>query len=185
MNPSTANSEGATGTTALLVHAGFWIRVVAGAIDFVLLLIPFCVVVSFAAAGLGVWNDFFFRLRPGQALPERLAQDGPLLVTIGIAAFVLCGWLYFALSESSAWRGTLGKYSLGLYVGDERGEPIDFWQATRRFAFGRLLLHVPWVGGYYFLIDCLCIATLARNRALHDVVSHCLVLRASGLQGQR
>jgi uncharacterized RDD family membrane protein YckC len=179
VNSYRANSEAFTATPRVLRHAGFWIRVFAGLIDLVAVLIPFSVAVSFAAVEMGIWNDFFFNLRAGQPLPERLAQRGPTLVGIGVAVFILVGWLYFAFAESSTWRGTLGKHTLGLYVADEEGNPINCWRATKRFLFGRLLVHVPIIGVYYFLVDCLCIVVLARKRAIHDVLSGCLVLRES------
>ena len=149
----------------------------AGLLDLVIVLIPFSIVVSFTAVSMGIWNDFFFHLRPGQPLPESLARRGPTLISIGVGVFILFGWLYFALLESSVWRGTFGKYVLGLYVADQRGNPIDFWRATKRFLFGRLLLHVPTVGVSYFLVDCLCIALLSSHRAIHDILARCLVLK--------
>ena len=42
-----------------LPRAGFWIRVVAGLLDLFLLVVPFCVFVSFAAAVVGISNPFF------------------------------------------------------------------------------------------------------------------------------
>jgi uncharacterized RDD family membrane protein YckC len=162
-----------------LLCAGFWIRCFAGLIDLAVLLIPFSVIVTFVTVGMNIWNSFFFGIRPGQPLPEELAIKGPLLVSIGIAVFILLGWFYFAFLESSSWRGTIGKHYLGLYVGDARGNRIGFWQATRRFAGGRLLLHLPFVGIYYFMVDCLCIAVIKPNRAIHDVLSGCLVLQDS------
>lgn len=169
---------GATAGDAVPLHyAGFWVRLFAGLIDFTVLLIPFSTIVSFAAMGMNVWYSFFFNMRPGQPLPDDLTQKGPLLVLIGVLVFMLSGWLYFGFLESSAWRGTLGKRMLGLYVGDEKGEAIGFWKATQRFLGGRFLMHVPVVGIYYFIVDCACIAVLQRNRAIHDVLAGCLVLR--------
>jgi uncharacterized RDD family membrane protein YckC len=163
-----------------LIYAGFWIRLLAGLIDLIVLLIPFCVIVTFLAVGMNIWNSFFFGLHPGQTLPDDLAKKGPLLVSIGAAVFILFSWFYFAFLESSPWRGTVGKHHLGLYVGDERGNPIGFWRATRRFAGGRLLLHLPFIGIYYFIVDCLCISVLSRNCAIHDIMSSCLVLQDPG-----
>jgi uncharacterized RDD family membrane protein YckC len=57
------------------------------------------------------------------------------------------------------------------------GRPVDFWQATLRFCTGRLLVHLPAVGGYYFFLDCLCVAILPGKRAIHDRLSGCQVLR--------
>jgi uncharacterized RDD family membrane protein YckC len=172
-----ANSEAATAAVVRLSYAGFWIRLFAGLIDFTILLIPFSTIVSFAAMGMNVWYSFFFNMRPGQPLPEDLARKGPILVLIGVFVFILASWLYFAFLESSAWRGTLGKHMLGIYVGDGSGEAIGFWKATQRFLGGRFLLHVPVVGIYYFIVDCVCIAFIPRNRAIHDVLAGCLVLR--------
>src|SRR5215470_1997115 len=173
------NLEASSLETAPLNYAAFWIRAFAGLIDFIILLIPFSVVVSVTAVATNIWYSFFFALSPGQPLPEDLARKGPMLMSIGLSALILFGWLYFALLESSNWRGTLGKHMLGLYVGDERGNRIDFWRASQRFAGGRLLMHVPFVGLCYFIVDCLCIMVVPRNRAIHDVISRCLVLQES------
>lgn len=178
MNVQDAHVVGArTDGAVQLNYAGFWVRLFAGLIDFTVLLIPFSTIVSFAAMGMNVWYSFFFGMRPGQPLPDDLARKGPILVLIGVFVFIVSGWLYFGLLESSAWRGTLGKRMLGLYVGDETGGAIGFWKATQRFLGGRFLLHVPVVGIYYFIADCACIAILPRSRAIHDVLAGCLVLR--------
>jgi uncharacterized RDD family membrane protein YckC len=169
--------ETLTDNEVQLNYAGFWIRLFAGVIDLVVLLIPFSTVVSLTAVGMNIWYSFFFGMRPGQPLPEDLARKGPILVLIGTFVFMIFGWLYFAFLESSVWHGTLGKQMLGLYVGDESGNPISFWKATQRFLGGRFLLHVPIVGIYYFIVDCACIAILQRHRAIHDVLAGCVVLR--------
>jgi hypothetical protein len=38
-------------------------------------------------------------------------------------------------------------------------------------------VHVPLVGVYYFLGDCLCVGILSGKRAIHDALAGCLVLR--------
>jgi len=159
-----------------LSHAGFWIRLIAGMIDLFLLVVPFAVFVSFLAAGMGISNPFFNH-RAGTTLNETLTQWGPTFLLLCVCFFAGESWLYFALSESSAWHATLGKRFLGLYVADAAGKPVDFWRASLRFCFGRLLVHVPLLGGYYFLIDCLCVGLAPGKRAIHDMLSGCLVLR--------
>jgi uncharacterized RDD family membrane protein YckC len=159
-----------------LPHAGFWIRAVAAMIDLILLIVPFAVFVSFFAAATGISNPFFNH-RPGTRLNETLTQSGPTFLLVCLAFFAAESWLYFALSESSAWHATLGKRLLGLYVGDASGKPVDFWRASVRFCGGRLLAHVPVLGGYYFVIDCLCVGLTPSRRAIHDMLSGCLVLR--------
>ncbi len=159
-----------------LPHAGFWIRLIAGIIDVILLVVPFAVFVSFLAGGMGISNPFFNH-RPGTPLNENLTQLGPTFLFLGVCFFAAESWFYFALSESSRWHATLGKRFLGLYVADAAGKPVDFWRASLRFCGGRLLAHVPVLGGYYFVIDCLCVGLTPSKRAIHDMLSGCLVLR--------
>jgi uncharacterized RDD family membrane protein YckC len=157
-------------------HAGFWIRLIAGIIDLILLVVPFAVFVSLLAAGMGISNPFFNH-RPGTPLNETLSQWGPTFLFLCVCFFAAESWLYFALWESSRWHATLGKRLLGLYVADAAGKPVDFWRASLRFCGGRLLAHVPVLGGYYFVLDCLCVGLTPSKRAVHDMLSGCLVLR--------
>lgn len=161
---------------SLSLHAGFWIRLIAAAFDLFLLIIPFAIFISFFAAATGISNPFFNH-RPGTPLNDTLAQSGPTFLLICLAFFAVESWLYFGLSESSTWHATLGKRLLGLYVADAAGNPVDFWRASVRFCTGRLLAHVPVLGGYYFVIDCLCVGLIPGKRAIHDLLSGCLVLR--------
>ncbi len=163
-------------TAAPLPYAGFWIRLVAGIIDLILLLVPFAVFISFFAAATGISNPFFNH-RAGTPLNETLTQSGPTFLFICLCFFAVESWLYFALSESSHWQATLGKRFLGLYVADGAGKPIDFWRASLRFCSGRLLALVPVLGGYYFVIDCLYVGLTPSKRAIHDRLSGYLVLR--------
>ena len=161
-----------------LRHAGFWIRLIAAAFDLFLLVIPFAIFISFFAGATGISNPFFNH-RPGAPLNDTLTQFGPTFLLICLAFFAAESWLYFALSEGSTWHATLGKRLLGLYVADTAGKPVDFWRASLRFCTGRLLAHVPVLGGYYFVIDCLCVGLIPGKRAIHDMLSGCLVLRES------
>jgi uncharacterized RDD family membrane protein YckC len=169
-------SRRATPSAAPLRHAGFWVRFLAAIVDLIVLAIPFSVFISFLAVHMGIWYAFFFDSRPGQPPNEVLRQNAPTLITAGLTFFILTSWLYFALMESSVWRATYGKHLFSICVADERGAPLNFWRASLRFASGRLLAHVPLVGVYYFLIDCLCVGFHPAKRALHDLLSGCLVL---------
>jgi uncharacterized RDD family membrane protein YckC len=162
----------------VLRGAGFWMRFFAGMIDLVILAVPFAVFVSFLASGMGMAKDFL-ELHPGEPPSQILTRFGPHFLFLSLCFFAVSSWLYFAFSESSSWQATLGKRLLGLYVGDRGGRRVGFWQASLRFFCGRLLIHVPVVGGYYFLVDCLCIAVLPECRAIHDWASGCRVLRES------
>jgi uncharacterized RDD family membrane protein YckC len=156
--------------------AGFWIRCIAGIIDLILLVVPFAVFVSFFAATTGISNPFFNH-RAGTPLNETLTQSGPTFLFVCLCFFAVESWLYYAISESSTWHATLGKRFLGIYVADGVGKPIDFWRASLRFCGGRLLALVPVFGGYYFVIDSLCVGLSRSKRAIHDRLSGCLVLR--------
>jgi uncharacterized RDD family membrane protein YckC len=162
--------------------AGFWVRCGAGLVDLLILAVPLAVFVSFLSVGMRISNQFL-DLYPGMEPHEVLRRFGPAFIAWSFGFFVVMSWMYFALFESSRWRATPGKRLLGIYVVDEGGRPVSFWRASRRFAGGRLLLHVPQVGIYYFLVDCGCVGLLPKKRALHDFLAGCLVLR-EGVVGE-
>ena len=172
----TATAPSEISRAANLRHAGFWIRFAATIIDFVILALPLAVFVSFLSVAMGPWMAFL-KLHPGETREEILAQFGPKFLSLSLGFFALISWLYFAALESSSLRGTLGKRVLGLYVGDLGGNRIGFWQASRRFFAGRLLMQVPYVGIYYFVVDCACAGLTPGKRAIHDMLAGCQVLR--------
>ena len=176
MEEQRASPDGNLAAALPLPHAGFWIRSIAAIIDLILLVVPFAVFISFFAAATGISNPFFNH-RAGTPLNETLTQSGPTFLFVCLCFFAVGSWLYYALSESSHWHATLGKHFLGIYVADGAGKPIDFWRASLRFCGGRLLALVPVVGGYYFVIDWLCVGLTPSKRAIHDRLSGCLVLR--------
>jgi uncharacterized RDD family membrane protein YckC len=172
------DASGGVASTAAAVRAGFWVRCAAGLIDLTILAIPLSVFVSFLSVGMGISNAFV-DLNPHMPPHELLLRFGPRFLFLCLLFFVVMDWLYFAILESSVWRATPGKRLLGIYVADENGKPVNFWRASRRFLGGRLLVHVPYVGIYYFLADCVCVGILPSKRALHDSLAGCLVLRES------
>jgi uncharacterized RDD family membrane protein YckC len=159
-------------------YAGFPLRLFAGIIDLLILGVPLSVFISFLSVAMKI-STAFLDLRPGQPPAEILKAFGNTFIYFTLAFFILISWLYFAVLESSRWRATLGKRALGLYVTDPHGNQATFARTTLRFASGRLLLHIPIVGFYYFLVDCLSIPFTQRRQAIHDVLAGCLVLRES------
>jgi uncharacterized RDD family membrane protein YckC len=159
--------------------AGFWVRLVAAMLDFLILAVPFAVFVSFLSVGMGIPVDFL-KLNPQTPPSEILLKFGPSFLAYGLCFYVVSGWAYFALCESSKWRATPGKLLFGLYVADKEGQAVSFGIASLRFLFGRLLIHVPVVGFYYFLVDCVCVGLLPGKRAIHDRMSGCFVSKESG-----
>jgi len=129
--------------------AGFWRRLLAYLIDFVLL-----VAVQAALAAAVV-----------------LAAPGDLRAIANLTPVsALISWAYFALMESSPIGGTVGKIALDLYVTDAHGDPISFGRASWRYwlkLLSTLTLMVGW----------LMAAFTPRKQALHDVMAGTLVLR--------
>jgi uncharacterized RDD family membrane protein YckC len=157
-------------------YAGFWLRALAAIIDLIILAIPLAMAVSYLSVAMGSWRAFL-SLHPGQSPEEIVAAFGRTYLFTILCFFIVTGWLYFALFESSAWQGTLGKKFIGLRVADLRGNRITFGRASGRFFGGRCLAHVPFIGSLYIAIDCICAGLTSRKQALHDMFSGCLVLR--------
>jgi uncharacterized RDD family membrane protein YckC len=157
-------------------YAGFWLRVPAAIIDLIILAIPLAMAVSYLSVAMGSWRAFL-NLHPGQSSQEIVAAFGrPYLLAI-LCFFIVTGWLYFALFESSPWQGTLGKKFIGLSVADLRGNRVTFARASGRFFAGRFLAHAPFIGSLYIAVDCICAGLTSRKQAFHDMLSGCLVLR--------
>jgi uncharacterized RDD family membrane protein YckC len=178
------SKRGRLGEWSEMQKAGFWLRAVAGVLDLLVTLIPFAVFASLYSVYTGQWYAFqtLSMNTPPADVREKLGAD---FLFVCLCAFALCGWLYFAIAESSKWRATWGKHLLGLYVTDESGARVNFWKASARFASGRLLVHVPAVGFYYFLVDCFWVAFAKDKRAIHDRVSGCMVVRETGMEMDR
>jgi uncharacterized RDD family membrane protein YckC len=173
--PSTSHAE-SSAPHSPAQYAGFWLRVPAAIIDLIILAIPLAMAVSYLSVAMGSWRAFL-SLHPGQSPQEIVAAFGRTYLFAILCFFIVSGWLYFALFESSAWQGTLGKKLIGLHVADLRGNRVTFGRASGRFFGGRCLAHVPFIGSLYIAIDCICAGLTTRKQALHDIFSGCLVLR--------
>lgn len=131
--------------------AGFWLRVAALLIDFVLLL-----AVAFVVAMVAI------TLAPSATWFETGLNAGRITAVIA--------WAYFALMESSPARGTVGKLAFGLYVSDAHGDPITFWRASARY-------WLKYVSQYLLGLGYVLAAFTPRKQALHDLLAGTLVLR--------
>lgn len=111
------------------MYAGFWRRVAAFALDYVIILayLLLLVAVGFVLNTLFDVNQLLFANRVQSQV------SGFLLVTLPIT-------LYFSLGESSHRRGTWGKAKVGVQVITERGERISLWRAVIR----TVLKFIPW-----------------------------------------
>ena len=138
-----------------LMFPGLSVRVAAFVVDFVVLLGLDIVVI----AALG--------------LPVGLLRDVDLqdLALIELVVWLGLRWLYFALWESSPYCATPGAMACHLKVVDAGdGEAPTFSQVSIRLA--AKLLSVALVGAGW-----LPIFFESRRRALHDLLSGCVVIR--------
>ncbi len=134
-------------------YAGFWKRLAAYLIDFMLIYI----VESVLAIGVVMMS------------PREISIVGLLSGVINFELVsIALAWAYFALFESSPMQGTVGKYALGIYVTDRHGDSIGFWRATARYwlkVLSNLTLMVGWIMA----------AFTPRKQALHDLLAGTLV----------
>ena len=110
-------------------YAGFWQRVRAFALDYIIIL--FCLaaltLLSLLINRLFGVNEWLFADR------VRAQITGFFLITLPVA-------LYFAFGESSVQQATWGKKRGALMVTDANGARISFWRSLAR----TLLKFIPW-----------------------------------------
>jgi uncharacterized RDD family membrane protein YckC len=163
-------------TPLVATRQTFFPRLFAGIIDLMILAVPLAVFISFLSVALGI-STAFLDLNPGETPAEILRRFGDRFIYTTLVFFVAMSWIYFAAFESSKWQATPGKRLLALRVTDEGGGRATFWKASLRFWFGRALIHFPYVGIYYFLVDCGRVAFGKDGRAVHDLMAECWVRR--------
>jgi uncharacterized RDD family membrane protein YckC len=154
-------------------YAGFWLRLVAAIIDRIILMIPL------GPVYLIMILPTLRNMQDPQLMRDPMALMrvfGPTMGLITLVSLVV-SWLYWSLCESSSWQATLGKKVLGIYVTDTDGNRASFGRISGRFFSGRGVGSIPYLGGTYYLVDCICIAFTARKQAIHDMIAGCLVLR--------
>jgi uncharacterized RDD family membrane protein YckC len=169
--------DGRRAAPLITTRPAFFLRLFAAIVDLLILGVPLSCFISFLSVGLGI-STAFLDLRPGQTPHDLLMKFGGRFIFTTLLFFVMMSWVYFAGCESSKWQATPGKKLFGLMVTDESGDRVSFWRGSLRFWFGRALIHVPYVGIYYFLVDCGRVAFSRDGRAVHDLISGCWVKRA-------
>lgn len=139
-------------------YAGFWIRVGAYLIDWVILS-----VVQFGI--LAIFGESAFDAAATAASAS--ASSDSFLVNLIV---LILGVVYFVGFESSSWQATLGKMALGLVVVDEHGGRISFLRALGRY-FAKIL------SAMILLIGFIMVAFTDRKQGLHDILASTLVVR--------
>ena len=154
---------------------GFWIRLVALLLDWLILFIPLSLITSgiYLAFGYPPMAQFDFTTATlrSQDLQYQMANNVSTLVSI------LVNWMYFALMHANK-GATLGKLALGLRVVDQSGMHVGFGRATGRY-FATLLS------------ACLCLVGFiiagfhAQKRSLHDLIAGTWVVRKEYVNPQQ
>lgn len=160
-----------TTVVALEDHAGFWKRVAAYILDAIVLYLP-QVLIEKAFGG-----DAAKAALQQATLDAAGNADAMMAANMHYYAvmwpamlmILVLGVLYFALCESSAWQGTLGKLALGIRVTDLEGRRIGFPRALGRY-FAKFLSAI--ILGIGFLM----VAWTRRKQGLHDMICDTLVL---------
>lgn len=138
-------------------YAGFWIRVAAYLIDFLITaFIGGIIGMVFGVAAVGTGTDL--------SDPFGAANSALNLVSI------LVGVAYFAGLESSSWQGTIGKKAVGLVVTDMNGNRISFLRALGRYVGKFLSAMIIFIG---FIM----VGFTERKQGLHDMIASTLVLK--------
>lgn len=141
-------------------YAGFWIRVAAYIIDVIALYVVQIILVAVFMGSI--------LINPGGMSDDPEAILYRLLPMYGLV--LAAYWLYFALLESSAQQGTLGKMAVGIKVCDMHGQRLSFGHATGRF-FAKFLSSLTLLVGYIM------VAFTEKKQGLHDMVAGTFVVR--------
>jgi uncharacterized RDD family membrane protein YckC len=160
-----------TTAVALEDHAGFWKRVAAYILDAIVLYIPQTLIEKAFGGDAAKAALQQATLDAAGNADAMMAANVHYYATMWPAMLLILalGVLYFALCESSAWQGTLGKLALGIRVTDLQGRRISFPRALGRY-FAKFLSAI--ILGIGFLM----VAWTQRKQGLHDMICDTLVL---------
>jgi uncharacterized RDD family membrane protein YckC len=140
-------------------YGGFWVRLVAFIIDWLVVGIVVFPVSAIMLLMIGVAGSVVSM--PG--IGVRLVR-----AIVSLVFSMAANWIYEAFMESSAKQATLGKMALGLKVTDLAGRRISFARATGRH-FAKILSSIILLIGYIMA------GFTERKQALHDLIAGTLV----------
>ncbi|MFB6365265.1 RDD family protein [Paenibacillus elgii] len=146
------------------MYSGFWKRLCAYIIDGIILYVGSVI--------LGIiFTMFEYLLMIPFAMNSTESVDSVAWVILGVRSllFLVTGWLYFAIMESSKWRATLGKLAVGSVVVDERNERISFARASGRYWSKLISVCTLYVG--FFMAG-----FTGKKQALHDIIAKTYVV---------
>jgi uncharacterized RDD family membrane protein YckC len=146
-------------TTFNLEYAGFWRRILALMIDYVVIYLPILYVPYFAGSVLRGHLGYY------------------KIVLVGIVIGLLISWLYWTICESSPWQASLGKRLMGICVTDVDGERLTFSQSGKR-TLCKVLSLLPLGLGF------VAAAFTAKKQTLHDLITDSVVV-CNASQGKK
>lgn len=138
-----------SGTAQSVEYAGFWLRVAAYFLDYVIIAIIMMIILV-----IGIGSSF----------------AGSAAGVISSIISILISLLYYPYMESSARQATFGKSLAGIKVTDLDGNRLSFGRALLR-TIAKILSVIP------FCIGFLLAAFTPRKQALHDMLAKSLVVR--------
>lgn len=141
------------------VYAGFWIRLAAYLIDSIVIQVASSILMFIFMGSLFLNPD---SMENTEAVLGRVL---PMYVILFVGS-----WLYYALMESSAQQGTLGKMAVSIKVTDMNGDRISFGNATGRF-FGKI------ISGLILCIGYIMVGFTENKQGLHDMMAGTLVVQ--------
>ncbi|MEO5830912.1 MAG: RDD family protein [Rhodanobacter sp.] len=160
-----------TTAASLEDYAGFWKRVAAYILDAIVLYIP-QVLIENAFGGTAAKAALQQAILDGAGNPEAMMAANAHYYGVmwpAILLMLVMAFLYFAICESSAWQGTVGKLALGIRVTGLDGKRITFAKALGRY-FAKILSAI--ILGIGFLM----VGWTQRKQGLHDMICSTLVL---------
>ncbi|MBM3443206.1 MAG: RDD family protein [Bacteroidetes bacterium] len=147
-------------------YAGFWLRFAALLIDGILTSILNAIIMS---PLLGQTMSLAMRTETDGLTEYDIISWMTTFVFSNLSMIVL-SWLYFALMESSNFKGSLGKRLVGLQVTTMDGQRIGFGRATGRY-FGKIL------SAFILMIGYIMAGFTEKKQALHDILAGTLVVK--------
>lgn len=155
-----------------MVYAGFWKRLAAAWIDYLVAMVIWTIFAFIYGAIYlddlvpSVLADGYTDL--DEIVEEanyRSAVEGGYLFLFSLAIM----WIYYSVFKSSKRQATLGKLAVGIKVTGLRGNRIGFGKASGRY-FGKFISAMIIGIGY------LMAAFTKRKQGLHDMMAGCLVV---------
>ena len=136
-----------------LNYAGFWIRVAAYIIDYIVISIVSWTIMAIFGLSAMMMNP----------------NDFNVMLFVAIYGIMIAIWIvYYVAMETSSTQGTLGKMAVGIKVGKENGERISVLNAIGRF-FSKI------ISGMILCIGYMMAGWDPKKQSLHDKIANTYV----------